>query len=206
MNRTAALVSFTGDIPYAVDVQVRVGRVRAFGTRVWMVYRRDEAEWRRRRRHGLGAVVELDVLDVLMDLPAGMAVPLRSLQASERRLLRRAPVGVVRHRTDAVIRQLVPAVKPLLAIVPARDWQSGAEAASRFAVYCPRMVVLSQLPNDMDAVVSEASWYGIGVAMGHSGSTEIVSEPEQLTDWQPTPAGWAFSENLYGQLEGQHLR
>jgi hypothetical protein len=195
------LVGFTGSIPYALDEQVNVDRVRAFGTWVWMVYRRDAAEWRRRRRHGLGAVAQLDVLDVLMDLPAGMAVPLRSLQASERRLLRRTPVGAVLHRTGAVIRQLVPAVTPLLAIVPAREWQSGAEAASRFAVYCPRMVVLSKSPKDMDAIVSEASWYGIGVAIGRSEGSEIVFEPEPLADWQPTPAGWAFSEILYGQLD-----
>lgn len=206
MIRAAALVGFTGSVPHALDEQVSVDLVQALGTRVWMVYRRDAAEWERRRRHGLGAIARLDVLDVLMDLPAGLAVPLRSIPAPERRLLRRIPAGVVVHRAGEAIRQLVPAVTPLLAIVPALEWQSGAAAASRFAVYCPRLVVLPRPPDDLEAVAWEASWYGIGVAVDGPEGVEIVVEPEPLTDWQPTPAGWAFSEILYGQLTPKLVR
>jgi len=193
-------VRFTGTTPYAVEEHANVSRVNVLGERVWMVYRRDEAEWRRRTNHGLGALTELDLLDVLMDLPAHMPVPLGSLAAHKRRTLARLPAGVIRHGAGTVTRLIIPAVSPLLAIVPAREWQSGAESASGFAAYCPRMVVLREMPPDKEMTLSQASWYGIGVALAGEHAPRILIDPEPLADWQPTPAWWAFSEKIYAQV------
>jgi hypothetical protein len=165
-----------------------------------MAYRRDDVEWDRRRRNGVGAVADLETLDVLMDLPAGMPVPVHSLHPADHRLLRQLSGGVVRCQGGMVVRDLVPALQPLLAIVRAREWQRGAEVASRFAVYCPRLVVLPESPHDLDVVLSEASLYGIGVAAGGAGSPQILIEPAPMVDWQPTSAGWTFSEQIYAQV------
>lgn len=200
MTQAATLVGFSGATPYAANEQVRVSRVRVLGTRVWMAYRRDESEWSRREHCGVGAVVDLGVLDVLMELPAGLPVPLRELRQSERRLLDRLPAGVVRRCEDTVIRQLIPAVTPLLAIVPTRDWRVGMEAASRFAVYCPRMILLSRSVDDADEALAQAALYGIGVARGGVEPSQVILEPESLSDWQPTPAWWGFGETIFGQV------
>lgn len=200
MTHTDLLVRITNNTPYAANEHVSVGRVRVFGTRVWMVYRRDAAEWQRRKRHNLDALVDLDLLDMLMDLPAGLPVPLRSLQSPERQLLSRVPPGALVRGGQSVTRLIVPPVTPLLAIVPDREWDRAAETASRFAVYCARMVLLPQMPQNANMMLSEASLYGIGVAAGDSHQAEVVLEPEPVTDLQPTPAWWAFSEKIYDQL------
>jgi hypothetical protein len=178
---------------------VCVNQVRLLGTTVQMTYRRHEQEWQRRTQHEV--VTDLGVLDVLMTLPAGMPIPWSSLSRGERRLLERLPPGVVDRDATTVTRLLVPAVTPLLATVKAPDWDRGGPAASMFAVYCPRMVGLPQAPSDL--VLSEASLYGIGVTVSQHGRRTVLVEPEPVVDWQPTPAAWAFSEEIYHQVSGQ---
>ena len=192
--------------PQTAGTQARVDRVRLFGTRVWLAYRPDLREWQRRREHGLAAVRRLDVLDVLMDLPAGLPVPWRSLTADERQLLARLPPGVVDRTPDTVTRHWVPALTPLLAIVPVATWPRAAAQASRFAVHCPRMVLFGRAPADGEVDLFEASLYGIGVAVGSLHSHTVLLAPEPDTDWQPTPAGWAFSETIYRQVCEQHAQ
>lgn len=82
-----------------------------------------------------------DLLDTLMDLPAGLPVPAAGLSQPARRRVCRAPAGVARVSGGQVTRDLVPAVTPLLAIVTTRDWASGLARASRFAPYCRRLAV-----------------------------------------------------------------
>lgn len=201
---TGTLVRFADARPYPATDQVHVGRVRLWGHPVWLVYRRDEHEWTRRERHGVGAVEDLGTLALLMDLPAGLPVPSGELHPADQRLLRRLPAGVLRHDTGMVVRDLISVLTPLMAIVPARTWDDGADTASRFAVYCARLVLLPEPPADPLLVLSDASLYGIGVTVaGTTGPARVLVESTVATDMRCTPAGWAFSEQIYTQVRGQ---
>ena len=134
-------VCLSGATPRPATEEVAVTRMTVRGTRVWMAYRPDQREWRRRQACGLGPVLAWDLLDTLMDFPAGMAVPVSGLDGPVRRRLAAAPPGVVRFGADRVTRTVVPPVMPLLAVITTRDWRTGLAAASRFANYCRRLVV-----------------------------------------------------------------
>lgn len=169
-----------------------------FGTRAWMAYRRDEAEWR--RRGSSAPLLRLDQLDALMNLPAALPVPRTGISARDQRLLRRLPAGSVDWSDATVTRRAVPPLTPMLAMVRSRQWMEGLTAASRFAAYCRRLVMISELPEDLDVALAQASFYGIGVALASGANPRILVEPEPLADWHPTPAWWWFSEEVYRQV------
>jgi hypothetical protein len=201
VSAASTLVRFSGLTPLAAAAEVSIARIRLFDKRAWIAYRPDEHETLRRRRCGMEAIVELDLLDALMDLPAGIPVPLTSLRAADRRLLRRVPVEALDWGGESVTRRAVPPLMPMLAIVRAAEWQDGLEAASRFASYCRRLVLLPELPADPDIALAQASFYGIGVAVARGAIPGMVLEPEPFTDWHPTPAWWSFTEKIHRQLD-----
>lgn len=199
MNSAATLMRLSGGIPRPATGDVSVVRARLLATRAWMIYRRDDREWRRRRAEGLGAVLAWDLLDTLMDLPAGMPVPLPALTGPAQRRLRKAPRGVVCFSGGAITRQIVPAVIPLLAVIRTRSWRDGLVAASRFACYCPRIVAVPALGGDEGEALALAGEFGIGLAVSRPASAGVLLEPEAVPDWEPTPAWWWLCEDLYRQ-------
>lgn len=199
MNDAAAIVQLSGCTPRPAREDVQVVRVRAFETHAWVACRHDRLERVRRNAYGLGPVLSWDLLDTLMDLPAGLPVPITSLTRPARRRLIAAPPGIARISAGQVTRDLVAAVNPLLAVVTANDWMDGLRRASRFGPYCRRLVVGPDLAGTA-AVMSTASELGIGVAVRNGrGCAEVLSEPEQVHGWQPTTAWWRFCEVIYGQ-------
>ncbi|MEO6086649.1 MAG: hypothetical protein ABIQ18_26400 [Umezawaea sp.] len=194
--------------PLANTIQVEPGtaldlreahsvKARIFGTTATIVHRRNVFEHERRRSAGLTDLRSMELLDVLMDLPADVAVPRRSMSRAVLRVLHRAPAGVVHIDGDSVTRLVSPAVTPVLAVVYASRWRDGLERASEFASYIPRMFVVSETPPNATEALAEASFYGIGVAVGPRSAPTTVLEPEPLPDWQPTTAWWWFCEQVY---------
>lgn len=199
---SAALVQLSGTGPRPARDDVQVTRAQVLDTWAWIAFRYDRPEAARRAACGLGPVLAWDLLDTLMELPAGLPVPAAALTQPARRRVCRAPVGVAHVSGGQVIRDLVPAVTPLLAIITARDWASGLTRASRFAPYCRRMVVGPRLPAG-GKVLQAAARLGIGVAVrGGPGATEVLLEPQPVEDWQPTTAWWRFCEVIYGHTAG----
>jgi hypothetical protein len=198
MSSASALVRLSGTGPRPARDDVQVTRAQVLDTSAWIAFHYDRSEAGRRAACGLGPVLGWDLLDTLMDLPAGLPVPAGALTRPARRRVSRAPAGVARICGGQVIRDLVPAVTPLLAIITARGWADGLARASRFAPYCRRMVVGPELPTD-GAVLHTAAPLGIGVAVrGRTGAAEVLLEPEPVEDWQPTTAWWRFCEVIYG--------
>ncbi|WP_200214330.1 hypothetical protein [Micromonospora coerulea] len=197
MSVAVNLERFAGAMPQAPPGGVTVARVNVFDSRAWIAYRRDEDQGRLRHRHGIEPILGLDVLDTLMDLPLGLPVPVDALSAADRGRLRRLPAGAVLWSAATVTRRVAPPVTPTLAMVRSADWMGGLRAASRFAVYCPRMVIVAALPPDSAAALSQASFYGIGVAVHRDGRPEVVLAPESVADRQPTPAWWWFTEVVH---------
>jgi hypothetical protein len=203
VNPAASLVRLGGPRPFPAHEDVQVTRARVLGTWAWIAYRVDRREERRREAFALGAVLGWDLLDTLMDLPAGLPVPLSVLAGPTRRRLAGAAPGVARVADGQVIRDLVPVVTPLLAVVMTAEWNAGLARASRFAPYCCRMVLGPALPADSQ-VLETAGRYGIGVAArAGSGTAELLLEPEPVQDWQPTTAWWRFCEATWEQA-GRH--
>ncbi|RVX39160.1 hypothetical protein EDD27_1507 [Nonomuraea polychroma] len=203
MISASTLVRFSGSTPRPAAADVAVTRLRLFDTSVWMAYRRDDVEWARRAQVGLGAVLAWDLLDLLMALPEGFPVPLRSLPRSHKRRLYRAPGGVATITADTVTRHIVPPVTPLLAVVTATDLHDGLVRASRFAAYCSRMTLVPSVPGNRHEELAMADLYGIGVAVVDQRPARVLVEPESLTDWQPTTAWWRFTETIYRQATGK---
>ena len=195
---SAALVELSGTGPRPARDDVHITRAQILDTSAWIAFRYVRPEAARRVACGLGPVLAWDLLDTLMDLPAGLPVPATALTRPAHRRVCQAPAGVVQISGGQVIRDLVPAVTPLLAIVAARYWPSGLVRASRFAPYCRRMVVGPGLPADGD-ILRTAARLGIGVAVrGGPGAAEVLLEPQLVEDWQPTTAWWRFCEVIYG--------
>lgn len=199
MSVETALIRLSGRTPDAAADDVSVGRIQMFGTQARIAYQRDEDEWRR-RQGDTSPILALDALDILMDLPVGIPVPAAELAPANQRLLRRLPPGSLDWSATAVTRQVRPPLMPILATVCPTRWLDGLRAASRFAAYCPRLVIVSSMPTAPDAL-TEAAVYGIGVAVADgTGDLQVVVEPEPLHDWQPTPAWWWFTEEIYRQV------
>lgn len=97
MSGVASLVrlGFPSPVPARDDVQVT--RAQVLGTSAWVAYTPDRREARRRRALSLGAVVDWDLLDTLMELPEGMPVPLSALSSPARRRVARAARSCARH-------------------------------------------------------------------------------------------------------------
>lgn len=196
---THELVGLADGSGWKATGPVRVAPVELFGVPAWLAFRPDETEWARRGGSPLSCLPALDVLDVLMELPYGAPIAKRSLPAADRRVLTRSPSGGLEPAGPSVIRRLVPPLTPLLVMVKARRWQSGLNAASRFASYCSRMALVPNPPAESTAF-AEASFFGVGLAAGAAGDRQILLEPEPLADWQPTPAWWRFTEWAYRQV------
>src|SRR5260221_9698735 len=94
MTSAAALVQLSGSGPRPARDDVQVTQVRVLGTRAWIAFRYDRLEARRREACGLGAVLAWDLLDTLMDLPAGLPVLAATLSRPARRRATGAAPGV----------------------------------------------------------------------------------------------------------------
>ncbi|MBM7772353.1 hypothetical protein JOD54_002557 [Actinokineospora baliensis] len=177
-------------------------RARVFDTSAWFACQVDDHERGRRAAHGLSGLHDLNLIDTLMTLPAGLPVPMGSLDATTRAALRRMPPGVVDIGDGQVVRAAVPVLNPLLAIVRTDHWRTGLLRASRFAAYCSRLTLLRSAPEDIGPAVALARRGGVGLAVSFGREAEVIVEPEAVADWQPTAAAWWFSEAIFHELAG----
>jgi hypothetical protein len=177
--------------------------VAVLGTPALLRYRLDRQEDDRRRRAGLRAIRSPEVVELLLGLPVGAAVPVASLTPSERSALRSVPRGVVAVAAGSVTRQAVqPLAVDLAVVAAARGWRGGLQAAGRFAPFCSRVLLLRQPPTDVADLRLQADFYGIGVAVATSADqVEVMVAPRPFRRLRFTAAGWLFLEEVY-----QHLR
>lgn len=174
--------------------------LRTFGTLAGVVYRPNQAEVARRRSQRVGSFTEMDVLDVLMGLPAGLPIARTELTDLERALVDRAPGGAIEHRGGEVVRRAVAPVSVLFALVAANDWHAGLKRAARFAPFCARAMLLPALPPDWDDARTQASYFGIGIYTFVDAQLRMLITPRPYVRRRHTPAQWWFAEEAYRQL------
>jgi hypothetical protein len=187
---------------WAASPTVRAEAVRRtlipiIGTEALICYQFDDGEHARRRRASAGAVSSADVLELLLDLPIAMPVPVASLTRRECAALRLAPRGAVSVCDGQVTRHAVAPVTVELALVAARAWRDGLAAAGRFTPFCARAMMLRRRPSDLAEVQLEAGFYGVGVIVVDDESTEVLVEPAPFQRFRFTAAGWRFLEDVY---------
>jgi len=187
---------------FTVSTDAQVALVRVLGRPTAVMYRSDAGESRRRRETGLVAITRMDLLDLLLSLPCERPVPCRSLTGRERRLLRSLPAGSIEIGNGTVIRRAVVPLTVELAAVRAYDWRRGLDQASLLAPFCSRAVVLERVPDDVDALLAEAAYYGVGVVVVQAAEVRVLADPEPFSRQGHKAAGWWFAEEIYAQVSG----
>lgn len=155
----------------------------------------DMVECARRKAAGVGALVDVGVLDGLMVLPAGLDVRADDLAPGVLSRLRPHGDGVVEFGfMNGMVRRV--AVRPLRVRevrVHARSWAAGLPVLDPHAALAPRRLLLPSSPDRLDLL--EAERFGVGV----TADGVPVLEPRPFVQrW--TAAGWLLTERVYGRL------
>jgi hypothetical protein len=186
-----------------LDRSAQVVPLRLRGVSVDAVVDINLHEHQRRQRASVGAVGDRDVLTALLPLDPGVTVPHAVLSAGQQRAVRRAGAGLVvaeRRRVTRLVQ--VPATVSLV-LVRDVQWARGIQRAARFGPYCERVLVLPRVPADLDGLLLEATYYGVGVAT--LDEPEVVSRAV-FTPMRFTVSSWMFAEAAYGQFLDQMFR
>lgn len=181
-----------------------VSRVFFGGDEILVGVSLDDDEVRRRQRHGLDVITNRRVLELLLSLPAGVAVPATFLREKDLRLLQRLPAGVV-ERSGGEVRVVVsPALQLSSVGVVATTWKQGLRLASPYAAYCARYVVLTRGLRASEAPLAtlEARYYGLGLAEHKDSRLEWLVSPAPFQADRFTAASWLMAERLTAALHG----
>lgn len=157
----------------------------------------DAVEHRRRQAAGVGAVTSLSTLDALLNLPLGSPIPRHALGHREVERLR--PMrGLVTHGGDGVRRLLAPVATVSLVVVSRARWREGLVAATAFAPFASRVLLLPRAPRrELTAKLCEADLCGVGVWVGTVDEHDVLLPPEPWRRHYWKAAGWCFTERAY---------
>jgi hypothetical protein len=160
-------------------------------------HRLDRVEHARREAAGAAWLDEFRPLEMLMNLPVGIPVPRSSLGAALRPEVRLLPHGAAVSDRRSVKRLAVQPLKIDLVVVRAPGWRSGMDLASQFAPFCRRAMVLERVPHNLDELLMEADFFGIGVFVPRRGGAQMLVAPAEYRALRFTTAAWRFAEQVY---------
>lgn len=164
-------------------------------------YRLDHVEHDRRTAAQAGWLDSFRPLEALMNLPVGETVPRSLLSREMRPEIRRLPQGSVAVDRASVTRLAVRPLRVDLIVVPAATFRRGLNAASQFAPFSRRAMLLPKVPCGLDEKLFEADFYGVGVMVpdGNDG-VRMLLEPAPWRAIRHTTAGWCFAEEVYRKV------
>ncbi|ONM46284.1 hypothetical protein B0T44_18790 [Nocardia donostiensis] len=199
MAEAAQAVVTSRRVPDALE-RSSTAVVRMLDATVGVAFLPDPAEIARRRTIGLGALPQMDLLDTLMGLPAGLPVSVHDLTERERRLFRRVPAGVIDVADGLYTRRAVPPVTAQFVVVATRTWKDGLRSAGKFAPFCSRAVLLRSIPEDLDDARMQASFFGVGMCVFASGELKMLTDPQPYVRQRQSCGQWWFAEELYEKV------
>jgi hypothetical protein len=170
---------------------------RITGGRADAFVRIDEAEHARRQACGMGAVPDLAVLNLLMDLPLGQPVDASSLTVSETWALQRTPVGAVMRDGRWVVRVGRPVADVVAVVAWGRKFNTLLNRVAPFSRLAARMVVLERVPADFDEIGWQARYLGTGVWTYTGGRASELIRADPVRPQYYKPARWRFTEYAY---------
>ena len=172
-----------------------VAGVMLLGVRVTAHAVLNLAEHRRRAAAGIGAVVDPALLDRLLDLPAGVAVP-AGWAGQWPGILERDPDGV------SVTRRLESPLSITGVVIQAAAGRElpAVQDASLFAGFTRRWVAAGRVP---DAVLLEAKLCGVGILAAGDRVVLPAAKAAALTrdGWS-----WLLEEKVYRRWLGERAR
>ena len=157
-------------------------------------------EHRRRQAASLGALTDLALLDVLMNMPIGEALPRSVLSPDEQDVLNRAPRGVVELRGPSIVRIADRPVEVDAVIASGSSWRQLVRGLAAFGGVAQRIAVLDTEPLDVRDLMWEAEATGVGVWLSRADGPIEVLAPEVFTPTYVKPARWRFQEYAYREL------
>jgi hypothetical protein len=172
------------------------------GAELTVLYTLHNDEHAARVDSGLGAVEDERTLAALIELPSdslGLLDPqftsvFADPTSSEFAVVVKDPDGQLWGQ-----RRLSVPVDILEIEARARGWKHAAPLAHRWVGYAPRTVCLVDVQeSDAQTVLTEASFYGIGVACATDGSRLLA--PADFISLRWTSARWWFAERVYAQF------
>ena len=181
-----------------------IARVFFGGVDILVAVSYDDDEVVRRQHHGFGVVTNRRVLQLLLSIPRGVAVPATFLRGKDLRLLQTMPAGVV-DISDSEVRVVVSPTLRLSSVgVVASTWKQGLRLASPYAAYCARYVVLVRGLRASEATLAtlEARYYGLGLAEHHDGRLDWLVSPAPFQADRFSAASWLMAERLTAALHG----
>lgn len=170
-------------------------------------YRLDHVECERRTGVQAGWLDSFRPLEALMNLPVGETVPRSSLSPEMRPEIRRLPQGCADIDRASVTRLAVRPLRVDLIVAHAKTFRVGLHAASQFAPFSRRAMLLEKMPQKLDEKLFEADFYGVGVMVpdGNDG-VRMLLEPAQWRPIRHTTAGWCFAEEVYRKVIEREAR
>lgn len=184
--------------------ETHVAEVTLWGVRAVLTYRLDEEEHARRREADADPLDDLWLLDALLKLPVGRAVPLASLASRDQRLLKRGgPVHACEWRGEMVERLAVPPLCVDMAVVRSERVDIEALNVMPFGAYAPQAIWLDCPASGSAFLQAEAARFSTGVVHWQgAGEPQVMVPVEPLEDVVVTAAGWQFAEHAYAQVLG----
>jgi hypothetical protein len=164
----------------------------------------DTAELHRRAEWGDRLpVTDPSQLDLLMELPVGVQVPVGSLSEAQTRALRRMPrhavhlEGPLYSRPTHATRLAQRPARVHLAMVRGKADRHGMGAVTSYAPFCTRALLLDAPPRN-SGFLTEAGFWDVGVALLHAaGEAEVLVEPVPWRARRHSVAGWRFTEQAF---------
>jgi len=156
-----------------------------------------------RTEHGRRVVADAAWLDdfrpleVLMNLPVGERVERASLGTAMRPEIRRLPKGCADVDRQSVTRLAVRPLRVDLIVARAKTFRVGLHAASQFAPFSRRAMLLEKAPRKLDEKLFEADFWGVGVLVAGEGGVRMLLEPAEYKAIRHTTAAWRFAEQVY---------
>lgn len=160
-------------------------------------HRLDHSEHARRQDAEAQWLDEFRPLEMLMNLPVGIRVPRSSLGIQLRPEVRLLPRGAAVCDRVSVTRLAVRPLRVDLVVVRAPGWRSGMDLASQFAPFTRRAMLLERVPRNVEELLMEADFYGIGVFVLRQDGLEMLVEPGEYRAVRYTTAAWRFAEQVY---------
>jgi hypothetical protein len=170
---------------------------RITGGRADAFVRVDAVEDARRQACGMGAVPDLAVLNLLMNLPFDQPVDTSSLTESEAWALQRTPAGAVIRDGRWVIGVSRPVAEVVAVVAWGRKLDALLNRVAAFGRLATRMVVLERIPPDFDETCWQASYLGTGVWAHEGNRARELVRAETVRPRYYKPSRWRFTEYAY---------
>jgi hypothetical protein len=160
-------------------------------------HRLDHIEHERRVAAGAGWLDDFRPLEMLMSLPVGERIPRASLGAELRPEVRRLPKGCAEINGQSITRLAVRPLRVDLIAARAKTFRVGLHAASQFAPFSRRAMLLPKAPRNLDEKLLEADFWGVGVLVEDGDGVRVLVKPDEYKPLRYTTAAWRFVEQVY---------